>query len=139
MMAIYKSLVSFLALAAVAHTAAVNTEVDIADVLPNLVVMTREFEGGEWSFAPQHHERIRREHAALPIEKRSRAQIVLYKSNDCTGQSSATIDVTFSQNYCNAAAGINCIVVSDLDDAHISYCKCCTTAAENAISDAPPT
>ncbi|KAH8676800.1 hypothetical protein BGZ60DRAFT_513670 [Tricladium varicosporioides] len=120
-MAIFKSLVASLALMAVAHTAAISAEVEIADVLPNLIVMTREFEGGEWSFAPQHHERIRREHAAVPIEKRSRAQLKLYKTNDCTGTYASSIEVVFSQNYCNAAVGINCIVVADLEDAHISY------------------
>jgi hypothetical protein len=123
-MVILKSFVASLAMAVVAHTAAITTDSETADILPNLIVMTRQFEGGEWSYAPEHHERIRREYAATPIEKRSRAQISLYKSRDCSGSAAATISVNFSKNYCNAAAGINCIVVSELTDAHISYCEC---------------
>ena len=85
----------------------------------NLAVFVRD-ENFAYTISDEHTARVRRDMEAMPIQKRAHATVQQCYQQGC--QDCHTIfDGDFTSNSCLDAVNTACLIVSNLDDAKISF------------------
>lgn len=88
-------------------------------VLPGLGIMVKGPDGVFRRSETRENE-YRAKYFAGSVEKRATAKISVCQSESCTACSDIN-SVDYDKNFCVNTQGVDCIIVTELDDAHISY------------------